>query len=314
MAGYAGKNEHQRELEKIYNRLCYRFSRYEVWQDAIWMFACTISNAIDQRYAEEREAQYMRIVQKYSADERELFPRLFGSIINGMEEYPDCDFLGELYMGLELGNKHVGQFFTPYSLCKLMARCDIQMDVIDQEMAKHGFISVNDCACGAGATLVAAANYLREIGFNYQQDALFVAQDIDSTTALMCYIQLSFLGCAGYVIIGDTLCAPQTGNVLLGEDTSRCWFTPMFFHERWAVRRSVAQARQMFRTVTQTITQKDGHRPMFGGEAQADAGSVHEKPVCETPPEPVAQGPTFTVSTRKKNKGQLMFDFGEVKG
>lgn len=98
-------------------------------------------------------------------------------------------------------------------------------------------MTVADCACGAGAMLVAAASYLREIGFDYQRDALFVGQDIDSTTALMCYIQLSLLGCPGYVIIGDTLAAPQTGNVLLGEDSSRCWFTPMYFLHAWMLRR-----------------------------------------------------------------------------
>ena len=40
---------------------------------------------------------------------------------------------------------------------------------------------------------------------NYQQNAYFVAQDIDPLVAKMCYIQLSLLGCPGVVIIGNTL-------------------------------------------------------------------------------------------------------------
>ena len=268
----AGNNEHQKTLTKLYGQLCYRFSRHEVWQDFVCMVACMISNAVDSRNAEERETQYMRIVQKYDEKERQLFPQLFGAIVNGMEEYPDCDFLGELYMELELGNKHTGQFFTPYHLCKAMARLEISREMLDVEMARQGYISINDCACGAGALLVAAANRLKEMGFDYQRNALFVAQDIDSTTALMCYIQLSLLGCPGYVIIGDTLAAPQTGNVLLGENSSRCWFTPMYFLRAWWRRRA--------RT-------KSGY---------------------EKPEEPRA---TFTVSTEKKNAGQLIFDFGE---
>lgn len=237
MAGRAGGNEHQKALAKLYGQLCYRFSRHEVWQDAVWMFACSIANSVDRRHFDEREAAYMRIVQKYDETELAVFPQLFGAIVNGMEEHPDCDFLGELYMSLELGNKHGGQFFSPYHLCRMMARCDLQRDLINAEMARQGYISINDCACGAGALLVAAANYLKEIGFDYQRNALFVGQDIDSTTALMCYIQLSLLGCAGYVIIGDTLAAPQSGPVLLGEEGSRCWYTPMYFGDLWTMRR-----------------------------------------------------------------------------
>ena len=273
MAERAGKNEHQKALARLYSQLCYRFSRHEVWQDAIWMIACSISNAVDQRHFDEREAVYMRIVQKYDETELSVFPQIFGYIVNGMEEHPDCDFLGELYMELEMGNKQTGQFFTPYSLCRMMARSILQKDMIDAEIVRQGYISINDCACGAGATLVAAANYLKEIGFDYQRDALFVGQDIDSTTALMCYIHLSLLGCAGYVIIGDTLSEPQTGPVLLGEDSSRCWFTPMYILHSWRARRMPVQV-------------------------------GYEKPE--------EQQPTFTVSTKKKNAGQIMFNLGGV--
>ena len=237
MSSYMGRNERQRELEKLYNRLCHRYSRYEVWQDMVVMIACAISNAVDKMHFDEREARYMRIVQKYDEQERAVFPQLFREIVNGMEERPDCDFLGELYMCLELGNKRSGQFFTPYHLCRAMAQLTLSRDMLAVEMARQGYVAVNDCACGAGATLVAAANYLREIGFDYQRDALFVGQDIDGTTALMCYIQLSLLGCAGYVVVGDTLVAPQTGPALLGEGSSRCWYTPMFFSAIWSTRR-----------------------------------------------------------------------------
>ncbi len=38
----------------------------------------------------------------------------------GMEQNPDQDFLGELYMLCELGNDASGQFFTPYDVCRCM--------------------------------------------------------------------------------------------------------------------------------------------------------------------------------------------------
>ena len=166
----AGHNERQKALSELYSQLCYRFNRHEVWQDAIWMFACAISNSINLRHFDEREAAYMRIVQKYNEKELQVFPQLFGAIVNGIEEHPDCDFLGELYMELELGNKHSGQFFTPYHLCRTMARINITEDLIAAEMKRQGYISINDCACGAGALLIAAANRMKEMGFDYQQN------------------------------------------------------------------------------------------------------------------------------------------------
>lgn len=43
--------------------------------------------------------------------------------------------------------KYAGQFFTPYSVCQAMS--EISFDPARFE--DIGFVSVNDCACGAGA-------------------------------------------------------------------------------------------------------------------------------------------------------------------
>lgn len=304
MAKPVGKTARQKELEKLYNKMCGRYSRYEVWQDMVWMVATAISNAVDKRYFDQREANYMRIVQKYSKDEIKAFPDFFTHIVMGMEENPDCDFLGELYMALELGNKHAGQFFTPYSICRMMAEVTIDEDLLKSQIEKQGWISVNDCACGAGATLVAAANVLRAKGLNYQMQALFVAQDVDATVALMCYIQLSLLGCAGYVVIGNTLTEPQVGPVLFGEDSPRCWFTPMYFHEVWSTRRAIEQARRMFAAVATSFPEAAADQPV----ANMDVAATHENPIPEPQNEPLVmvaepepEMPTFVI---KKN-GQL---------
>ena len=74
---------------------------------------------------------------------------------------------------------------------------------------------------------------------------LFVAQDIDYTVGLMCYIQLSLMGCAGYVVIGDTLINPCTAydkkGLLPAGDPERIWFTPLFSDGIWYGRRLAAQ-------------------------------------------------------------------------
>lgn len=229
-----------------------------------------------------------------------------------MEAYPDCDFLGELYMELELGNKHGGQFFTPYGLCQAMARVNIKRQHIDDEMARQGYFSINDCACGAGALLVAAANHLHEIGFDYQRNALFVAQDIDSTTALMCYIQLSLLGCAGYVIIGDTLAAPQTGPVLFGEENSRCWYTPLYFENTWTIRRLAAVEKQRWRTALEATGLKaekpEGSRLPESATSTDEPAAKREEPPVSTPSMPPIEAdeqPQNAPVARKRRKKTL---------
>lgn len=229
----AGRNRHQDDLVKIYDKLCYRYSRYEVWQDMVWMFAISISNSLDQAHYAAREERYLATAKKYGAEELRLMAEMFAAITDGMEQQPDCDFLGELYMALGLGNSKAGQFFTPYNLCEATAEMTIGKDSLADEIEQKGYITVNDCACGAGAMLVAAASALKKRGINYQQRAFFVGQDIDATVALMCYIQLSLLGCAGYVHIGDTLAEPGTGDVLFGDQGANTWYTPMWYNWVW---------------------------------------------------------------------------------
>ena len=64
-------------LRSCITSCCYEHSRYEVWQDMVVMIACAIANAVDKRHFDEREAMYMRVVQKYTKDELAIFPEFF---------------------------------------------------------------------------------------------------------------------------------------------------------------------------------------------------------------------------------------------
>ena len=74
---------------------------------------------------------------------------------------------------------------------------------------------------------------LEKANLNYQNHLLVVAQDIDETVALMCYIQLSLLGVAGYVKVGNSLTEPMTDN----DNKENYWFTPMYYSNVWVLRR-----------------------------------------------------------------------------
>ena len=111
---------------------------------------------------------------------------------------------------------------------------------------------IHDPACGAGSLLISARNVCAEEGIGYRE-ALFTAQDVDRVVALMCYIQLSLLGCAGYVVVGNSLTQPVPclGSPLLPAFPSPhdVWFTPVFYDEGWQDRIRIGQLLLLVREV-----------------------------------------------------------------
>lgn len=182
-----GVDSYKKEFLSIFNSLCGRHGRWEVWSDFIQLTAIDISNVTDKGNAPKRAADARNIAKKYSEDEIKRMAEMLMQMVYAIDENPDQDFLGELYMACNLGNDHAGQFFTPYNVCQAMS--EISFDPARFE--DKGFVSVNDCACGAGALLVSFANACKRHDINYQQKVMFVAQDIDYTVGLMCYIQLT---------------------------------------------------------------------------------------------------------------------------
>lgn len=229
------KVDPKKEFLRVFSQLTNRHRSWDVWRDFIVMYACALSNPVDREHYKEREALYLRLIKKYNKQEQPLFSELAAHTVMALEENPEQDFLGSIYMSLNLGNQHNGQFFTPYHVCELMA--EISMHDAVAQIEKDDYITINDPCCGAGATLIAgvhaARKRLEKAGYNYQNHVLVVAQDIDQTVALMCYIQLSLLGVAGYIKVGNSLTDPMTKD----DSKENYWFTPMYFFPTWLMRR-----------------------------------------------------------------------------
>lgn len=230
----------QMEFQKVFSKLCNVKSAWQAWSDFVEVTAIAISNRFEIRddVKRDREQRYMAIFGQYSKREQAVFPELLSILVETLEREPEQDFLGEMFMALELGSHWKGQFFTPYSLCTAMAQNNLPIEDVKSTIEKKGWVSINDPACGAGATLIAARNTLAQSGIGSNQ-AFFVGQDIDRTAAMMCYVQLSLLGCAGYVVIADTLVHPVTGPLLWPNLTEHqdAWFMPLNFTDPvWALR------------------------------------------------------------------------------
>lgn len=234
-ADYKRKNP-ETEFLTTFRRLCYKQTSWEVWKDFIVMTACSISNSVDKSHYKEREALYMRIIQKYKKQEQALFPELFAQTVMALEENPEQDFLGKIVMELELTDEGKKQIFTPYSVSQCMA--GITLNDLEKRIKKDGYVTLNDPCCGAGSTLIAsiheAKRQLIKRGLNFQNHVLVIGQDIETTVALMCYIQISLLGMAGYIKIDDAITEPISSKDTL----ENYWFTPMYFSDVWVMRRA----------------------------------------------------------------------------
>ena len=234
------RKESHTEFYKVFSGMCQTRSSWEVWADFVAMTALTIAHAFDRedQTHDDREQEYIRTIKRYSKNEQEGFPKLFALTVEALEAEPDQDFLGEMFMALDLGNHRKGQFFTPYSICRMMS--EITITDLEARIEKKGWVGIQDPCCGAGALLIAARNTMvrQKRG---PREALYVAQDVDRTAALMCYIQLSLLGCAGYVVVADSLLNPVVGpggNPLLISPMpgQEIWLMPALYDEVWAAR------------------------------------------------------------------------------
>ena len=115
----------EKEFLDMFNRLCRSRSAWQVWADLISAIACTLSNAADrtQEHFEAREKEYAQCIKRLGSVEAPA--EILGTIVMALENEPEQDFLGKMYMNLNLGNHWKGQFFTPYSVCKLMSQITI---------------------------------------------------------------------------------------------------------------------------------------------------------------------------------------------
>ena len=234
---YRPQEEHEKAFCKLFDQLTYSRSSWQVWEDLMTVMACSIANAgapQDEKW-KKREELYKRAISDLG--DPDIPAKIFGEVIGALEDKPDQDFLGALYMNLNLGSHWHGQFFTPYNICHMMAK--MQMEDAKARIDEQGWISVCDTCIGGGAMLIAAANVLKEQGINYHNHVLFVGQDLDPVVAKMAYIQLSLLGCPGYIAIGDSLTTPMTGHPLFPEDREglEYWITPFFRSDAWEYRK-----------------------------------------------------------------------------
>ncbi|MBC8955069.1 integrase [Xenorhabdus sp. PB62.4] len=150
----------------------------------------------------------------------------------GLAQEPG-DFLGSVFMQLNLGDKALNQFFTPWCMARMMA--EIQLQDVSARLQEKPFVTLYEPACGAGCMTLAAADVLREQGYDPLCSLWVSAIDIDPLAAVMAYIQLALTGIPAAVTIGDAL--HDNGS-------KRTRYTPAHYLGNWSQRLQAYQQPQ----------------------------------------------------------------------
>ncbi|ENT6152355.1 N-6 DNA methylase [Pseudomonas aeruginosa] len=216
--------EHRKNLIRLLNANSHRHHLWDVFADFCEMGALAMSNSVDLAQRNERENRYLNVIKKYEPSEVNRFPQMLAELTMAMEYGPN-DVLGQVFGELELGNSARGQYFTPYSVCQIMASQLIgDGESLLQRSQELGFITLNEPACGAGAMVIAFAESLGNSGLNYQKCLHVTAQDIDQRAVHMTYLQLSLLHIPAIIILGNTISLEER----------ELWYTPAHILGGWS--------------------------------------------------------------------------------
>lgn len=189
-----------KKLTGIMTELGQKFGAERAFRDWCALYALTIANTVAVKGSKtwaRREEEFKRIMKTY--DSTEPFARMSAHLVEAFEAEPFFDHLGRVYMELFGGNKDLGQCFTPYGLSQAVAQIGCADDIMPE------FRTLNDCACGGGALLIAACEAYHKRGVNYQTYLKIEAADLDILCVHMCYIQLSLLGARATVYHRNTI-------------------------------------------------------------------------------------------------------------
>ncbi|MGS2875657.1 N-6 DNA methylase [Enterobacter huaxiensis] len=193
-------DEARRQFVSVFRDTARNLRRREVFSDFITLAASELDMA--RIRTPESIERCREICAKYGESDISNLHELFGLMVCALEA-KFHDFLGAIFMELELGDDRNGQYFTPYNVQSLMAK--MLMPDVEQTIRREGFVTVSDPASGAGGMIVAYAEFLLEAGYNPSEQMFGSCIDIDPIAADMAFIQLSLLGIPAEVVTGNTL-------------------------------------------------------------------------------------------------------------
>jgi hypothetical protein len=223
-------NPHLAAMRRLFEGNRMRHDTYTLFGDCMEAMAIALANAVDLRQRDAREARYLEIVGRYERDVVAMFPQVLAELTTGLD-HERCDLLGALFHDLELHNTARGQFFTPYSVSRMMADVTLgSPEMLRSMIEQRGFVTAMEPACGAGSMVIALADAMQNAGVNYQRHLHVTAVDIDPRAIHMAYAQLSLLHVPAHLIVGNSLSL----------EVREHWYTPAHILGGWSGRLAAA--------------------------------------------------------------------------
>lgn len=173
-------------FEKTLNSISRKYHTSQVFDDFLQMAVCAYSMG-------RSEEIYLDIAKKYDAEEIKKFGDALGALVLEHEKQNGLDwkdFLGNYFENNGQFNAKMGQFFTPVSICNLMAN-----------FTDGNGKLVNDPSCGSSRNLIAHAMKKPENRFNH----FYIGQDLDRRCCLMSVLNFVMFGMSGVVIYMNCL-------------------------------------------------------------------------------------------------------------
>lgn len=175
---------------KILEKIAYSVHIHKVFDDFLNMTVAAFSMQRDEK-------RYLERAKKYKPEDIKLFGDALGALLldyqdKAVKDGSWDDVIGLIFEEMELSNAKTGQFFTPKSVCDLMAQ-------ITKDGATEG--TVNDPSSGSGRNLIAHSRLSQKNRFSFT----YIAQDLDERCCLMSVINMIMYGMKGYVIHCNTI-------------------------------------------------------------------------------------------------------------
>jgi type I restriction-modification system DNA methylase subunit len=194
----------RKQFIKAFESLAHHRERHDVLADFLDMAVCAIRKTTLPAgpAADALEDQYMAVVKRNKTEDVRKIPELLAITALAVQD-GGSDFLGQVVGDLELINGHMGQFFTPYDVSRMLAEMTLQD--AGELIREKGFITLAEPASGAGGMIIAAADVIAKQGFDIGRQLYVDATDISPMCFKMTYLQASLRGIPATIRRGNTL-------------------------------------------------------------------------------------------------------------
>ncbi len=223
------QSQHEQNIIKAMKSF-QRFGLYDVFADFVEWGTLSIRQAIDLRNQEEILKSMDRLQKKYTPQETQRMGEMFAMLVLAMDEYLRngyyTDILSRIFMELEIQNKGTGQFFTPESVSRMVAKMTFDREKLERSIEEEGYFILNEPAVGGGIMPLCFAEEMRAAGFNPSKQLIVYAADIDMRCACMSYLHFSLYGLPAVIDYGNTLTLQYWQR----------WYSPVYVLDLWTFR------------------------------------------------------------------------------